>query len=203
MTSFFLKVTILFFGLPSTCLLAQSSIPKDFPKPVNTGNVVEDRNHYAKEKEAWIMKHPDEYAKMGGEIHQITNKTDPNAAELKSNAANNAVEIDLTATSTYQLVKIRVVDIEKKHTDYELAQFQLEAESEFIKAKMWLDTEKMYFYTQQKDAALQKIELNKEEECISCRNRYRLVSKTEKEVIIYIKAQDEGQFFVFEYVFSK
>lgn len=39
-------------------------LPNDFPKYVNTGNPELDNQNYSKQKEKWIMEHPEAYKKM-------------------------------------------------------------------------------------------------------------------------------------------
>lgn len=120
--------------------------------------------------------------------------------------------VDEKRTDLYKLTAVDAVDIHKRHTASEMRGFQAEAAREFAKMNIVLDWKKDSWYfiprdRQQKPTKMQFQVGNRLLQFMNCRacqsNTFSIVEQTENVLILHLRPQDEGQFFVYAFTFKK
>lgn len=129
-----------------------------------------------------------------------------------SQAQHDATLIDLNLRDLYKLTAIDAVNLNDKHRPQEMNAFQAEAAGEFEKMNIVLDWENGSWYYVPRDQQAAPVEkkfrvekgLLQFMDCRECQdNTFTVAEHTEHTLILYLKPQDEGQFFVFSFTFKK
>lgn len=206
MKSFCLKfcVTTLMLSV-SVCLSAQSNMPAHYPqKPASTGNAQLDDENWLKAKNEWIANYPDEYRSIGGNPDAVIVKEAPVEKPV-------ALGVDFSAPNLFKFVSAIAVDINSKHTPVEMKGFNEEAASMPFKNAIVIDWENSMWYRKNN---VSNTESGKHftiidgrivlDDCKACYDHiFTIVKQTPDELIVHLKPQDEGQYFVFELTFKK
>lgn len=158
-----------------------------------------------------IQKDPEAYRAQGGNAEQFLQAAAAKPAEKQAPVPFDA-PVDLSRTDLYKLTAVDAVDVDKKHTREEMEAYQAEAEGEFLKTNIVLDWENQRWYTIPRDRHDQPEEKVFRAEngllrfvgCQACQdNKFTIVERTENALVLQLRPQDEGQFFVFSLTFKK
>ena len=112
----------------------------------------------------------------------------------------------------YILSKVEAIDIENKHTTEDMQKFSDEAKREFDAKNYVVNLKDKYMYIVRRndDTRFGKIDftINNNSlvaiDCIPCRdNAYKIVEQTLTLLVLDLKPQDEGKYFVFRFTFNK
>jgi hypothetical protein len=183
----------------------QSGMPAHYPqKPVSTGNSQLDDENWVKAKNEWIANYPDEYRSMGGNPDAVIVKETPVEKPV-------ALGVDFSAPNLFKFVSATAVDINSKHTPVEMKGFNEEAAGMPFKNAIVIDWENSMWYRKNN---VSNTESGKHftiidgrivlDDCKACYDHiFTIVKQTPDELIVYLKPQDEGQYFVFELTFKK
>lgn len=121
-----------------------------------------------------------------------------------------SLDIDWNDPTYYKLVVITAVDKDGKHTAEEMAVFNKEAGDEFTKTDIAIDMSG-YWYMKNKlekgHEMFRRFVLDDTRiswiDCKKCDINYLVVSMTMNELILQVPAQDEGQYFHYQFHFKK
>ncbi len=112
----------------------------------------------------------------------------------------------------FKLQKVEAIDYSGKHTETEMEAFRKEAQGEFDAKDYGVDFNKNILYIiRRNDATKYRImEFEKVDnylqakDCKDCQdNSYKIITNTPTSLILELKPQDEGQYFVCRFTFSK
>lgn len=157
-----------------------------------------------------IKKDPEAYRAQGGNPELVLQTAKP--AEKPAPPVLYDAPVDLSRTDLYKLTAVDAVDVDKKHTREEMEAYQAEAEGEFLKTNIVLDWENQRWYTIPRDRHDQpeekvfRADNNRIRfvDCPTCQdNTFSIVERTENTLVLQLRPQDEGQFFVFSLTFKK
>jgi hypothetical protein len=166
---------------------------------------------FAAKKLEWIKNHPEEYRAKGGNPEDVIiefNKRENKTPEVKTYSS----PVDITDTSLYKLVSVDALDIYNRHTAAEMEIFKKEASEEPIRMNIVIDWEKQRWYyiprNIEKKPRLKEFTIADNQilftDCKECEdNKFTIIAKTSRSLILQLKLQDEGHFFVYQLEFKK
>lgn len=122
------------------------------------------------------------------------------------------VNIDFDSKQYYRLSAVKAIDVNQKHTPTEMAAYNEEAQGEFTKTDIAIDWQTGMWYLKNKNAEgtvrtiafITKGNQLSWANCTKCQDgEYTITTHTDNTLILQVPAQDEGQYFVYEYRFTK
>lgn len=111
----------------------------------------------------------------------------------------------------YRLKKIEAIDVDGKHTPEEMVKFNVEAQREFDKEEYSVDLSNnvMYIVRRSDRSKFRKMEfiitdsILHAKDCIECKdNTYKVINKTASLLLLQLKPQNEGQYFIYQFNFE-
>ena len=115
-------------------------------------------------------------------------------------------------SNLYRLQKVEALDINHKHSKKQMKAFILEAHREFESKDRAIDLEigRMYIISRTDATRFGYFDFITNESYLESKNckdcqdsRYKIISKTSSSLVLQIKPQDAGQFFVYQFTFIK
>ena len=166
---------------------------------------------FAAKKLEWIKNYPEEYRAKGGKPEDVI--IEINRRENKLPVAKTySSPIDITDTSLYKLVSVDALDIYNKHTEAEMEIFKKEALEEPNRMNIVIDWEKQLWYyiprNTEKKPRIKEFTVADNQilftDCKDCEdNKFFIITQNSYGLILQLKPQDEGHFFVYQLEFKK
>jgi hypothetical protein len=198
----------LMLGLMLSNINMFGQMPAHYPTIELTGDAAIDDANWIKAKSEWIKNYPAEYQSVGGKIDVVSNGADTQVVVAEP---ANTTKIDFSDSRLYKLVKIDVVDIDAKHSSADMAIYRNEALSDFNNYTIAVDLANGIWY--QKANNRDDVEWSKKinvtqgvisyADCKDCQDKYEIIEQTTSKLVLQVKPQDEGKFFVYQLEFSK
>ncbi len=123
-----------------------------------------------------------------------------------------AVNIDFANKQYYRLSAVKAIDLNHKHTATEMEAYRKEADGEFTKTDIAIDWKAGMWYLKNKNnegmvrtmpftVTGNKLTWTN---CTKCQDgQYTIIEHTDSQLIMQFSTQDEGQYFVYQYHFTK
>lgn len=125
-------------------------------------------------------------------------------------ASDFSLDIDWNSPNYYKLEAITAVDKDGKHTAEEMTVFNKEAQAEFNKTDIVIDMGGRWYMRNKLEKGhemFRRFVLDDNRiswiDCKKCDINYLVVSMTTDELILQVPAQDEGQYFHYQFHFKK
>ena len=137
---------------------------------------------------------------LTNEVVDQTEKSNLNVEAIQSNPA------------FYKLTAVNVIDREERHHATEMQDFKRQAQEEFDKSNLVVDWENQLWYhlprNIDKSPVTRKFHIENGylqfDNCLKCQDsRFAISSHTPENLSVEIASQDEGHYFVFQFVFTK